>query len=212
MLSITDHVRNILVSQPLIEEMLGQNLLNTTQYAKQIQPQIEQKSYKKVEIGSIVTALSRLKNDIKNFTKINFKAEDISLKFPISEISYTLSTAHISKTSKIYEKFGGLENHFLNIVSGSSETTIFVNTKYKTEIIKAFGKKSKIVLDNLCLINLKFNPKYFYETGITYLVLKSLTWNNVNLVEIVSTYTEIGLIISMKDSQKAFDILSRDFL
>jgi hypothetical protein len=214
MLSITDYVRQIIHSKPIIGEMLVKNYLNMSNFADDIIPDIENSTYKKISKNSVVMALSRIKDEIQIDKKIEFKANDISVKYPLSEINYPIPLQFCTtEIARIYDEFKSIDNHFLNIVSGNSETTIFVNSKLKSKIFSSFKrKKHNLELDNLASVSLKFSAEYFEVIGITYEVLRSMTWNKINLVEVVSTYTEITLIIYQKDTQRLIDILNKEFL
>jgi aspartokinase len=214
MLSITDYVRQIIDSKPIIGEMLVKNYLNMSNFADDIIPEIENLAYKKISKNSVVMALSRIKDEIQVDKKIEFKANDISVKYPLSEINYPIPLQFCTtEIAKIYNEFKSIDNHFLNIVSGNSETTIFVNSKQKQKVFDSFKKKKhNLELDNLASVSLKFSKEYLNVIGITYEVLRTMTWNKINLVEVVSTYTEITLIIYQKDTQRLIDILNKEFL
>lgn len=213
MISTTDAIRQLLLQNPLMENLLAKNLLNLTQLAKEWQPKIEEITYKKVTLGSVVTSLSRLGVEVETRFESTFKINDISLKFPISEISFVSRDNHVKKIAKLYENLSVNENHYLNAISGNTETSIFVNTKYSEQVLEVFkSEKLKLNLGNLASVSLKFDAKYLETKGITYQVLKALLWENINLVEIVSTYTEITLIIEKNDAQKALQVLSGQFL
>ena len=214
MYSVTDYVRQIIDSKPIFAEMLSKNYLNLSNFADDIIPDIESLSYKKITKNSVVMALSRIKEEIKVENNIEFKVNDISVKYPLSEINYPIPLQFCTdEISSIYEEFGAIDNHFLNIVSGNSETTIFVNSKLKGKIFETFKKqKHNLELDNLASVSLKFSAEYFEVMGITYEVLRAMAWNKINLIEVVSTYTEITLIIRQKDTQKLIDILNKEFL
>lgn len=213
MLSTTDAIKQLLLQNPMMENLLAKNLLNLTQLATEWQPKIEDITYKKVTLGSVVTSLSRLRVEIDTIFQSSFKINDISLKFPISEISFVTKPDHVKKIAKLYEDLSTTENHYLNAISGNTETSIFVNTKYSSNVIEVFkNQKLKLNLSNLASVSLKFDESYLETKGITYQVLKALLWENINLVEIVSTYTEITLIIEKKDAQKALQVLSSQFL
>jgi aspartokinase len=213
MQTTTDSVRQIVRSQPLIEQALKDDIINLSQYAKQIQPLVEAKNMKKTQIGAIITALSRVRSEVTTSFNIDFKINDISLKYPLTEISYQNAPDHVQKTGELYSLFSQKQNHFLNIIAGNTETTIFVNSKYEADILKAFKPYKPVkIIPNLAGISLKFSDQYFEVPGITYEVLKTLVWNKINLAEIISTYTEITLIISKKDSQRTFELLSDQFV
>jgi aspartokinase len=40
-----------------------------------------------------------------------------------------------------------------------------------------------------------------------YLVTRNLAWNNINIVELFSAYSELSIVIDKKDSVKAYEVL-----
>jgi hypothetical protein len=214
MLSITDYVRQILADKPTLTEMLCNKYLNLSAVADEFVPQIEKLSYKKVTKNAVVMALSRVQKEIKSPTQKAFKVNDIQVKYPLSEINYPIPLQYCTdEVSELYSQINHKENHYLNIVSGNSETTIFINTKLKSLIFKSFdGYQNNLEMDGLASVSLKFSPEYLEQIGITYQVLQAMAWNKINLIEVVSTYTEITLIIEQKDTQKLIDILNSKFL
>jgi hypothetical protein len=213
MFSITDYVRQILHSKPILAEMLCKNYLNLSSLAQDLIPEIEQQSYKSVSKNAVVMALSRLQKELKSSEQLEFKVNDIQVKYPLSEINYPIPLQFCAdQVAKLYQNITPLENHYLNIVSGNSETGIFINTKVKNLVFEAFKDlKCNLEMDNLASVSLKFGQEYLQQIGITYQVLQALAWNKINLVEVVSTYTEITLIIYQKDTQRLIDILNQKF-
>ncbi len=214
MFSITDYVRQILHTKPTLTEMLCKNYLNLSSLAQDLIPEIQKQSYKPVSKNAVVMALSRIQKELKSPEQLEFKVNDIQVKYPLSEINYPIPLQYCTEEiNSIYKKIQNSENHYLNIVSGNSETTIFVNTKLKNIIFEAFdGFVNNLELDQLASVSLKFSTEYLEQIGITYQVLQALAWNKINLVEVVSTYTEITLIIDQKDTQRLIDILNHKFL
>ena len=45
--------------------------------------------------------------------------------------------------------------------------------------------------------------------GLFYIVTRALNWENINIVDIVSTLTEMTFIINESDTPKAFNALKR---
>jgi hypothetical protein len=214
MFSITDYVRQIIANRPTIAELLCKNYINLSSLAQDLVPEIESITLKKVSKNAVVMALSRIQKEIKIPAESIFWVNDIQVKYPLSEINYPIPLQFCTEeVNSIYKKIHTQENHNLNIVSGNSETTIFINTKLKNLIFESFeGFVHNLELDQLASVSLKFDQKYLQEVGITYQVLQSLAWNKINLVEVVSTYTEITLIIDQKNVQKLIEILNKNFM
>jgi hypothetical protein len=43
--------------------------------------------------------------------------------------------------------------------------------------------------------------------GVYYSILKLLAWNEINVIDVISTYSELTIILSNNDIDKAFSIL-----
>jgi len=209
MLTTTDCVREIIQKSPFVQETLRLGWLNLSQYAVSIQPEIEKKVWKKVQLGSIVTALGRIRTEITEVFDINISINDISLKFPITEFNFSNHPNHPQKIGQLYEQLGTLENSFLNIISGNTEMGIFINSKHTNEVLELFlPQKPNLCVQNLGAVSVKFNPEYLQTTGSVYQILKLLVWKKINLMEVISTYTELTLIVQKADAQKVFDAVS----
>ena len=209
MLTTTDCVRQIVQKSPFVAEMLRNDWLNLSQYAQSIKSEIETKTWKEVQLGSIITALGRVRSEIKQKFEIQLKINDLSLKVPITEINFAKNSDHNTKNSEIYQVLSGVENSFLNIISGNTETGVFVNSKYQSQVLAVFEpQKPNLFLENLGAVSIKFDPQYLQISGSVYQVLKHLIWESVNLLEIISTYTELTLIVTKANAHKVFEILS----
>jgi len=47
------------------------------------------------------------------------------------------------------------------------------------------------------------------QYGLFYVVTRELSWENINIIELVSTLREMTLILHQKDVTRAFDIMQR---
>jgi hypothetical protein len=213
MLTTTDYVRQILKESPFIAEILRNDWLNLSQYAKSIQLEIETKTYKTVQLGSIITALTRIRAEVKEKFEIKLNINDVSLKIPITEFNFAKNADHNQKISRLYQELAKVENSFLNIISGNTETGIFVNSKYEQQVLAIFStQKPNLFLPNLGAISIKFDSNCLEVSGVVYQILKYLVWENINLLEVISTYTELTLIVNQNNTHKTFEILSKKFV
>jgi hypothetical protein len=210
--TVTDIVRAVLEKSPTAYEALQNGWLNLSQYAVFIQPKVAEISYKRVQTGSIITALSRIRNELRDKQEPKIMINNISLKTPISELNFAKESDHAEKIKKAYEKFATQENSFLNIISGNTETGIFVNSKYEQQVIAAFSPLvPNLHLTDLAAISIKLNPEYLLALGGVYEVLKYLVWEKINLLEVISTYTELTLIVDKKAANRVVEILTQNF-
>ena len=110
-------------------------------------------------------------------------------------------------------KSGQNPNHYINLTVGNNEINVFINTRYR-ELIKTALQKEKLIFEknDLCSINLKFDPSYIDVPGILYSVLRVLNWNQINLIEAVSTFSEITLFVEQQDSQILIELIRDEFI
>lgn len=213
MQSIADITQKIVSQNQFISEYMAMGIINTSQYARKIQAEVEQISYKKVELATIVTSLNRIKKNMQKVSKINFYIDNIQMKYPISDIVFTKFDNDFKYILEIYNLVGHKDNSFLNITQGQSETNIFANSTYIPEITASFKThKPLYTKHNLAGITIKFSPKYMDLPGSAFSVLRTISLEGINLIEVVSTFTEMTFFVDLSDSQKVMELFKRNFL
>ena len=114
----------------------------------------------------------------------------------------------LQQLKSFYELVDLGRGDFLNITIGNREISIAISQKYGDKIENLL--KSETILhkqEDLVALTIVFNSDFFHTPGITYQVLQSLAWKNVNLLEIISTLTELTIVIEKKDSIKSYTVL-----
>ena len=64
-------------------------------------------------------------------------------------------------------------------------------------------------IDNLSSITIHLPKEVVYIPGVYYQVLKMLAWENINVIEVLSTYTELTVIVENKNINQAFSTLKK---
>ena len=97
---------------------------------------------------------------------------------------------------------------FLTITHGLFEITLITNKGYAQQVKKIFApRKIKKTIRGVAGITVRI-PIHMIETvGLFYAVSKALNWENINIIEIVSTLTEMTLIIKEEEVPRAFKAL-----
>lgn len=208
MLTVSDCTREIVQKSPFVQETLRNGWLNLSQYATSILPEIEQKIYKKVQLGSIITALGRIRLELEKMFEIKLKINDICIKMPITEFNFVRRPDHFTRISQLFGDLESVENNFLNVINGNTETGIFVNSRFEQFVLNNFETPNLVITD-LAAVSIKFDSEYLENLGSIYEILRLLVWEKINLLEIISTYTELTLIVTKTDANKVFEILSQ---
>lgn len=56
-------------------------------------------------------------------------------------------------------------------------------------------------------LTIVFHDDFIHTPGVVYNVLRRIGWEQINIFEIISTLTELTLIVRKQDSMKAYEVL-----
>lgn len=211
MITVAQITKNILLNDPIAFEAARLGLLNLSAYCDQIKQKVEDESFKPVKKTTIVVALSRMMGEIKATKSLEpkIKLDDIVIKTPISDISFEKNQATIQKTQKLSKLMNNKD--FITITQSTSEITIITPSHMRDEIIDLFESKPKEVFDNMVCITARFSKAYLTVPNFIYTIIRALAVKNINVIEVVSTYTELSVIVSQDDMQNTLDSLRKFF-
>jgi hypothetical protein len=213
MISITDHCRNILMKNPLVSEHLRIGLLNTSEYSRLIQKEIESLTFRKVKVQTIITSLNRIKQDIVSNLPPKFVIDDVRMQYPISNFAYNLKVYKNKLIGELYSQFGGEEDSFLNVIVGNNQINILISSILADEVKKLFkNQENTLEMHDLTAVSIRFDRRYLDIPGSTYQILRIMYLENINLIEITSTLTGITLFVKKIDSQKILEIFNAEFI
>lgn len=214
MVTIARLVEKIVERTPFLEEALARGLINYAALAESLQPEIETELKKPVKPSAIMMALRRLSETLeKGFIKqaqIRFKESDLTIKSGLFEMTVLKSPTIIQHLKKLYEVIDFSRGDFLTITQGIYEITLITNKKYKARVQKMFADEKIIkIIDGLSSLMVKIPVEAVEQVGLFYVVTKALNWENINIIEIVSTLTEMTFILKEEDVSRAFTALKK---
>ena len=98
----------------------------------------------------------------------------------------------------------------LNIIHGSYEVTIVTNMRSLSEVRNCLSGEDIIRTEKeLVALSLRFSEKFLSTPGVIATIVQRITWEGINIHEMVSSYTELALIVSKKDAVKGYEALQR---
>ena len=62
-------------------------------------------------------------------------------------------------------------------------------------------------MDNLSSVTLKLPEDNYKLSGLYYFILKRIAWENINIIEVISTTNEFTLIVEDENAAQTFNIL-----
>lgn len=211
MISVSDALDEIISSYPLIEEGLSKGIINYSAFAREIRPQIEKKLYKPVTEGAIVMALKRISDNLsKNQSKkARLNLTDLTVRSNLTEFTFANSESLIEKQRELFHRLSGKKDIFCAVSQGIRETTFITSIEAAQAVAKIFSGEKRIAkIDNLSSITIHLPEETVKTPGVYYQILKMLAWEKINMIEAISTYTEITIVFESIDIEKAFAVLS----
>ena len=213
MRSIAKIVENIVEKKPFLQEALSRGIVNNAALAEEIRPEIEKELKKKVKFSAVNMAIRRLSEKLKDTfierTKFD-KDSDIVIRSDLVEITVFKLGDVQRYLKKVYGIVNFRKGDFLTITQGLHEVMIITNEKYENKILKLFAKKNvKKVIKNLSSLTINIPIEAIETIGLFYIVTRALNWENINIVDIVSTLTEMTFIIKEEDAGRSFDVLKK---
>lgn len=212
MITISEKIKEIVKDSPLLEEGLLMGIINLSALARQIKPQIESALIKDISESAVLMALKRFS---KNLNRGKIKKEDflknindIIVRSNLNEYTFLNSESIFKNQKLLLHAVEGVKDKFLTFTQGIFESTIIASSKISNEIEKRFsGEKLILRLFNLSAITMKLSPEILHTPGVYYSILKQLAWNNINVIEVVSTSNEFTIILEKDNIDNAFSVL-----
>src|SRR3989344_1555179 len=161
MIKIQPVVRDIVMQELEAYFALTNGFMNMSSYAYQIRPKIELLTKKKVTIASLVVSLSRLRKEFKKEKPLiqEVKITNITTKLPLSEVVYENTNVSIARLESFHKKVPITREDFFTTTVGTTELTLVCSSHLARKVLKHFGVKPKIFINDLAAIGISFSPE-----------------------------------------------------
>jgi aspartokinase len=191
--------------------MLINGILSFSNYAEVIQAEVQKAYGKEVKSSAIVMALRRYGEELKS-RDVRCKANNVEygivMKTNIFDLNLVRRDSFIAKLGVLYDQISTEKGDFLNITLGSHEVSLSVSEKYRS-LVSELAKDEEVLtsMNDLVALSLVFTGDFLQTPGIVYEAVRRLAWEQINVIELVSTMNELTFVIKREDSMKSFDVL-----
>jgi hypothetical protein len=213
MITISQIVEELVIQTPFLEEGLSRSLVNCTSLARQIKPEIEEKLMKKVETGAVVMAIKRLAKNSQSkyqFKELFKQPPELIVRSNLKEYTLVNKDQVTDKYSRLANIFKKEPSPFFTLTQGVFESAIIVSGNLAKQVEMLIDKKEiKKIIADLSAITIRLPNENVMIPGVYYYILKLLAWNLINVIDVVSTYSEFTIIFEEKDISRAFTILKK---
>jgi aspartokinase len=211
MITIPEVVENIVKNSFFFEEGLTLGVINLSSLARKLRLKIEKQTLKKASEGAILMALKRLSTKLKSkdYHRNLFRnVPEMILRSNLMEFCFANSSSLTKKHKQLFNLVHQSNHYFLTITQGVFETGIIISQKAKNLVKKIFNEEKIIkIVEDLSAITIKLPKNNISTPGVYYFILKALAWEKINIIEVISTYCELTIILEDKNVDKAFSIL-----
>lgn len=213
MLSISHVVENIVKHRPYLSEALAAGIINVSSLARQLQGDVEQTMKREVNTGAIVMALNRLAPYLQvreqvQLNKLLSSMGDIILRSNLCDYTFknspTLLDCHIEVLKNLVKN----DEVFYTLVQGVFETNLVVSDMVEDLISNYFKDETCLFHQgNLSSVTLKLPKGNSMQPGFYYTIMKELSWEGINLTEVISSTNEFTVVVDNSLIDKTFVVL-----
>jgi hypothetical protein len=215
MLSIASKVEQIIAESAFLTEAMALRLINLSELARQLRPQLESDLWKPVGQAAVVMALRRLAERLPP----PGVSQPIVLAPRLGELTtrtdLTISTFRLSESSNecqrkllaLAEPYPGM---FVTVTRGVHEMLVVCNRPLSHLVEQAFREERLLArVDGLTALTLRLNPETRRTPGIYHAVLTKLAWDKISVVNMMCTFSELTILLEQSQTGAAFSVLSQ---
>ena len=213
MKTISSAVNEYIKSKPYLSSALADGIINLTSLARNIHTDIESTMNKSVNQGAIIMALKRVSDDAsfmltKKIIRILKNLGDITVRSSLVDYGFLLSDSLLLTQANLLKEIEYKKDVFYTSSRGVAESNIVVSQNIVPLVDELF--KNEIChtkLENLSSITIKLPSDNVKIPGIYYFIFQRLSWEGVNITEVISTSNEFTILVDEDEVDIAFRVI-----
>ncbi len=214
MITIKNHIDEILKKEPFILENIKNGLINISALAREIEPELSKKVGKKLNVNAIIMSIKRMEiEEIKKSRPLKKqlkKIGDLTVKSRLIDYSFQNTPEFEKMSSKFSLKQLTNTNGFHTLCKGVHETTVIISENLKNIFEKSLGDIRYLARqEDLASITIQL-PKLNTEvSGLYHYLLGIITWRGISIIEVISTTHELTIILKEEHVSAALEALMK---
>lgn len=210
MKTIASVVEHYIKTKPYLSTAMTQGIINLTSLARQIQPEIEASLQKPARSGAIVMALKRISDNLEflsthKIVKVLKGIGDITVRSNLVDFSFKISETLLNAQAQFLSEVNDNPNVFYTSSRGVTESNIIVSSNASVQLESCFQAERMIEkTEDLSSISIKLPTENVTIPGIYYFIFQRLSWEGVNIYEVISTSNEFTIIVGEDQVNIAF--------
>ncbi len=213
MKTIASQVSEYVKTKPYLSTALSQGIINLTSLAREIQPDIENVLRKPARTGAIVMALKRISDNEEflsthKIVSVLRNLGDITVRSSLTDYCFKLTETLLLAQAQFLTVIKDKNDIFFTSSRGVGESNIIVSSNLAPLIKELFKNEICIdKIDNLSAITVKLPIDNVKIPGIYYFIFQKLSWEGVNINQVISTSNEFTILIDEDYVNVAFEVI-----
>lgn len=209
MITISKRVEAIVQRWPLIKQGLDLELINLSSLARYIKPEIEAEIGERISEAAVLMALRRYQSGSVAAPSANPSdfLGDMSLRGSLCDLTYANSPTFNENLDKIFPKLN--PQLYLTVSRGLMQTSVIAHRDLLPIVEKQLAYEYlETKVSELTAITLHLKSGHEVAVGVLALPLNLLAWRGISVIELVSTFDELNIVLYNKDVEEAFRTLT----
>ncbi len=213
MIKISDAIQDIVHNSEQLRFGFHHRLFNLSQVARFIQPLVEARTQKDVQVSAVLMNLSRMQRKLARHppaSQQQFYIDKINIHTDLCSFTLVKTSRSHRELNQVYTEIQA-RNGFMTITEGISEITAIVESENFGLTSQLIATPVRLVNQDIASVGVKFHEKFIEVPGMLYMILQMVAMQNINVIELASTATEFIIYIGQKDIYLAFDAILSKF-
>ena len=213
MISIAMRVEQVVIESAFLTEGMMRGLINLSELARHLRPQLERDLWKPVGQAAVVMALTRLATRLQQNdqaeVKVLPKIGELITRSELTEFTYTNSDTSYECQRNLLEMAERHPGVYVTVTQGVREVLVISGRSMASSVECCFASEQLLLKkNNISALTLRLTPDSKHTPGIFHSILKQLAWRKINLVNMICTYTELTILLEQSEMALAFSVLS----
>ena len=206
---ISDIVEARVRATPFLEQGLAEGIVNHSALARRLRPAIERELMRPASTAAIMMAIRRIAPTRKARTRPRGgRFGELTVRSHLTALTYRTSAQTRAKVRRLFDRMARRRSEFVTYTQGVSEVMVVVSAEAEDAAAEAMAGEHQIArLRHLAALVIRLAPSVVRRPGVYYAILKQLAWRNINVVDVVSTFTEFTIVVEDRDVDGAFSAL-----
>lgn len=213
MRTAADSLRELIQENAFLQTGLRHGIFNLSKLAHFIRPELETRTKKQLSDSAILMQLSRLNRhrQFKSETETEIVLNTITVYSSLIVLTFDKGSLTEKEFSRLHKRISA-DSGFFTLTEGAHQITFILEERHRQWLVDSLLIRPLYEQTGVSALALAFNDKYLKVPGLIYRLCQPLYFQNVNVIEISSTATELILFVDTNSIQLAFDTLFTRFM